>query len=712
MMGSLEKGLKLHNRASQTLLIGYELDKILEAYCKNNMPEDGENVFDGQNDESGFFDDEVDETHSKINQFEEQDNDVNGMLEQKESELSLGFDINQQDVGVYETPLTWLNMPADKIPVISEQENYHLMLDNVEVDASGREAPLSQRAAPSEITFTDKWFRESNDLEPQPIVGLFSTSSNATPPKSLVDLNDASQKDYLGLGDAVDANVKEQLKYTFRAVTVLSTSGSITTEESGKNRDGSPELDFHPTVDPLDSALRNVTQNEFIADLANYTSEDHLGLGDAVDTSVRELLQKLFLSNDDTEQMEVENCQSTVDLVSQGLAQSSNGNFPHETDSTSGLLLDEQMQDRSEIRVEHNETTSIRLCGGSDTKRNKIVTDTGAELATKLVDQVSAFQNGSFRKFVNYVEEEFDRQAETMKAKYEQRTFSGQDFLKDFEDPIAYYYNVFRPVTNNYKEHVWVYLQNQFPLVYKRELRVVLKRTNFHLTPAIRVFELVYGGTKDFASHPSLKSKVRKSSPVAMPTEANGDFYQELIYLQLENYIKASKQAAADRRAKLIGQVDQDQLTICKYCSEIFLPQEVVMCRTGHKFCFQCVCQNTTNSIANTTGCLSKDCQEEISLDSLQSQIHPIAYATFEVRRQKWDSADVAGTLARFSFLLRLQTDQDTRVLQEVFSDENEPVTTEVTSNNTLAPSGIVKAPKRRLPQELAERAAKQAKVF
>jgi hypothetical protein len=83
-----------------------------------------------------------------------------------------------------------------------------------------------------------------------------------------------------------------------------------------------------------------------------------------------------------------------------------------------------------------------------------------------------------------------------------------EEFLKIYPNPHEYFYDTKKDMSENYKSHCRTLLFNNFKLIARDTLVVVLGKFNWHLTPAFRQLEDAYSASKQV----ELKFRIEKNN--------------------------------------------------------------------------------------------------------------------------------------------------------------------------------------------------------
>lgn len=147
--------------------------------------------------------------------------------------------------------------------------------------------------------------------------------------------------------------------------------------------------------------------------------------------------------------------------------------------------------DEDRLQLDLNELKTIfKDCDPNFLFEKLVTMPCDKERVQKIAEEL--FENKNYPKLKDILESEKKR---LEKKKITDMHFDMKEFLSKFPDPVQYFSNEERPVSDNYKAHVSVYLKNTYPHLKAGFIKKVLQAKNHHLVPAVQEVELTYQAT-------------------------------------------------------------------------------------------------------------------------------------------------------------------------------------------------------------------------
>ncbi len=215
---------------------------------------------------------------------------------------------------------------------------------------------------------------------------------------------------------------------------------------------------------------------------------------------------------------------------------------------------------------------------------------------------------------------------ETAKS-YLEKTMEGYDpltFLREYPEPRA----AFRgPVSYLFRQHVRVYLLNRFPAMDSHFVLNIIDESGPRLEKAYRTL-----ATIDLEDHSLTPRCLRPQQP--MPAEVDQAFYDELVYVlhrdEIEAVAVAVKSTRQDRYAAA-----KHQLVDCACCCDDCLPEDQLLCPSGHAFCPNCVQKGAEMALGQGKAqltCLAHACPHVYEPSALQEALKPSTLRALQCR--------------------------------------------------------------------------------
>jgi hypothetical protein len=219
-----------------------------------------------------------------------------------------------------------------------------------------------------------------------------------------------------------------------------------------------------------------------------------------------------------------------------------------------------------------------------------------------------------------------------VKKSYLERKLMSYDvetFIKQYPDPDT----AFRPgttgVSNLYRKHVRVYLQNKFPSMATEFVDMAMELSGPTLLETHK--HLASVNREDTSA---CTRSIRPTQP--MPAEVDVTFYDELLFLLHKEEILGMAEAT---RASLDDRYDAateaGELVGCVCCMDDTLPEQQTTCPSGHGFCHGCVQRAMEVALGqgkSQLACLHHTCTHNYSISALEQVLKP--YTLFSLRRR------------------------------------------------------------------------------
>ncbi|WAR19597.1 RN216-like protein [Mya arenaria] len=177
------------------------------------------------------------------------------------------------------------------------------------------------------------------------------------------------------------------------------------------------------------------------------------------------------------------------------------------------------------------------------------------------------------------------------KKRITEMKFDLQDFLSKFSDPFTYFENLDRPVSDNYKDHVMVYLKNMYPQLKAGYIKKVVKEKNHHLAPVVAEIDIAFQPTP---GRRSKKQRMTIREHLNYPDTPDEPFFQEVLFCQNKRHIKDHLREVREQKNMKIDAARQaGELLECGCCyDDECLFEDMAACADGHIFC-----QDTLQSV-------------------------------------------------------------------------------------------------------------------
>ncbi|XP_033735539.1 uncharacterized protein LOC117324038 [Pecten maximus] len=223
------------------------------------------------------------------------------------------------------------------------------------------------------------------------------------------------------------------------------------------------------------------------------------------------------------------------------------------------------------------------------------------------------------------------------KQKVIQATFQMKDFLAKFPDPETFFCDKSKVMTNNYKKHVSVQLQNDFQTLSEEYLQQIMEENNFCLILCKRVVLTNISELGEFMFELFL-STPRPLLP--LPDEPDELFFNEVLYLRHEEEIRDHL-----KEQRMMKQLRRDEagangeLLPCECCfDDECLFEDMTSCQDGHLFCKECVRRSSEVVIGDgkcSFPCLTDNCEYQFPVPVLQEVMSPNMFSILLRRMQE-----------------------------------------------------------------------------
>ncbi|CAF0957227.1 unnamed protein product [Rotaria sordida] len=134
---------------------------------------------------------------------------------------------------------------------------------------------------------------------------------------------------------------------------------------------------------------------------------------------------------------------------------------------------------------------------------------------------------------------------ERLKENLREPKFEINEFLKTFPNPLEYFYDRTKNLSESYKKHAYIYLANAFARVSIDYIKQILSNNNYRFAPSIKQLQ------EEFQTYHINQNKQGKKSndavlkrlnqraraPVSIPDIPDEIFYKELCYVKHEDEI-------------------------------------------------------------------------------------------------------------------------------------------------------------------------------
>ena len=215
---------------------------------------------------------------------------------------------------------------------------------------------------------------------------------------------------------------------------------------------------------------------------------------------------------------------------------------------------------------------------------------------------------------------EYDKRREhaLLVDKYSKQ-MSVSDILDIFPDPEDYFSKLDRKSSDLYKKLSLAHLKREFRYISSGAITQVCKEKKYLYYPAFKLL-------KSISNIDHRRKTRRPDAEVPLPPEADINFLKELQFCRIEKQIQKHKEDLAnERQARVEAARVADELEECACCySDDVLPDEMVPCSNGHKFCVSCVQRASEVAIGDGKTALSclGQCEDSFELATLQQVLN------------------------------------------------------------------------------------------
>ncbi|XP_069117648.1 LOW QUALITY PROTEIN: uncharacterized protein [Argopecten irradians] len=231
------------------------------------------------------------------------------------------------------------------------------------------------------------------------------------------------------------------------------------------------------------------------------------------------------------------------------------------------------------------------------------------------------------------------------KQKISQATFEMKEFLAKFPDPEVFFCDKNKVLTNNYKKHVTVQLQNHFQTLSEDYLQQIMEEHNFCLTLCKRTVLSSISELGEFMAELYLPTP-RDLLP--LPEDPDELFFNEVLYLRheadIQNYLEEQKRLKRMRRDEASA---NGELLSCECCYDNeCLFEDMTSCQDGHLFCKECVRRSSEVVIGDgkcSFPCLTDNCKYQFPLPVLQEVMssHMFSILLRRMQEEEVKQADI-----------------------------------------------------------------------
>ncbi|OWF42616.1 E3 ubiquitin-protein ligase [Mizuhopecten yessoensis] len=223
------------------------------------------------------------------------------------------------------------------------------------------------------------------------------------------------------------------------------------------------------------------------------------------------------------------------------------------------------------------------------------------------------------------------------KQKIIKATFDMKEFLAKFPDPELFFCDKNKAMSNNYKKHVTVQLQNDFRKLSEEYLQQIMEASNYCLTLCKRVVLTNISDLGDFMSELFVPTQ-RPLLP--LPEEPEELFFNEMLYLrnerEIKNHLQQQRTLKEMRREEARA---NGELLPCECCfDDECLFEDMTSCQDGHLFCKECVRRSSEVVIGDgkcSFPCLTDSCDYQFPLPVLQEVMSPNMFSILLKRIQE-----------------------------------------------------------------------------
>ena len=216
--------------------------------------------------------------------------------------------------------------------------------------------------------------------------------------------------------------------------------------------------------------------------------------------------------------------------------------------------------------------------------------------------------------------------------------FDVDSFLKQYPEPDSAF--VEPRVSYLYSQHVQFYLYNRFPAMTRNFIDKAIQMSGPRL-------QQVYKFVKHVDSQ-DMSTYTRTVRPQqSMPAEVEEVFYDELLFiLHREEIVSMDVAARISLQERYEAAKHSGELVTCPCCFEDIVPEEQVMCASGHGFCQDCLQKSMEVALGQgrkKLTCLQHSCTEKYTLTTVADILKPNTFACLTRRMRDDDINDSMG---------------------------------------------------------------------
>ena len=203
------------------------------------------------------------------------------------------------------------------------------------------------------------------------------------------------------------------------------------------------------------------------------------------------------------------------------------------------------------------------------------------------------------------------------------------------DDPVGYFTDPNRkPESPVYREHALEYLKKDFRFYTLSAIKKVFKKANSLYFPAYKILKEI--DQKKEERHYVRKTK-RHDVDIKIPKKPCIEFLKEKKFVELQAEIVAEKKRRSAEKLLLFSRAQEaGELVECLCCYDDYLVDDMIPCKSGHKFCRECVTRGTNVAVGDgktIIECLGQ-CKEEIEWQELQKVLAPNVLSKLLLKRQ------------------------------------------------------------------------------
>ena len=246
------------------------------------------------------------------------------------------------------------------------------------------------------------------------------------------------------------------------------------------------------------------------------------------------------------------------------------------------------------------------------------------------------------KNFPTRKEYEKRREHELLVDKYSKEMSVG-DILEMYPDPEDYFGKLDRKVSDLYKKLSLAHLKREFRQIMSTPITQVWDKKKSLYYPA-------YKQLKSMSHNAKYRRKTRRPDVEApLPPETDINFLKELQFCRIEEQVQKHKEVVAKERQVRVDvarATEELEECVCCYSDEV-LPEEMVPCSNGHKFCQTCV--QRASEVAIGEGKMGLDClgqcEDSFELATLQRALNPHMFSKWlkKIQLAEVEKADIDG---------------------------------------------------------------------